>query len=925
MSSPGRWSELEQLYHAALERPPEERSRFVEHACAHDEELRRDLESLLAHDQPGEDFLDQPAIGVAARELTLDETEPPSIEPGSLIGSYKIVEQIARGGMGVVYRAEQQYPVRRTVALKVIKPGMDSTHVIARFQAERQALALMDHPNIARALDAGATSSGRLYFVMEMVEGIPVTEYCQKHELSLRQRLELFISICQAIQHAHQKGVIHRDIKPSNILVTVYDGKPVPKVIDFGIAKAMHQPLTERSMHTQAGAMIGTLEYMSPEQAGSFGEDIDTRSDVYALGAVLYELITGSTPLGGASLRNSSELDIRRRIQEEDPPPPSVRQTDTKLSRAVRGDLDWVVMKAIEKDRARRYETVNALARDLRRYLDGQPVEAAPPSYSYRLRKFARRHRMGLLTAAAFGSLLVAGAVVVSRTAIRATRAEQTATAVNNFLQDDLLQQASPETQSAARPDPDLKVRTALDRAAARVAGRFDRQPEVQAGIQNTIGKTYLSLGLYPEGRKHLELALDLERQVLGAENPKTLKTEWLLGWTDLVQGKYPEAGALLNQTFEIQGRVLGPEHPDTLTSMNSLAGAYSAQGKYAEAEALERQLVEIRRRVLGPEHPDTLGSMGMLARSYRRQGKLAEAEALFNQTLQIKRRVLGPEHPATTNEMNSLAIVYQQQAKYPQAEALFSQTLQIQRRVNGPEHPNTVVTMGNLAEIYYQEGKYKQAEALQNQTVETERRVIGPEHPYTLLHTNDLALSYAAQGRYAEAETLFKQTLETQRRVLPAGNSRTLETLSNLAEMYQSQGKYALAQTYAAQALAGRRTTLGPEDPDTMNAAAELALAYQSQGKFADSEPLAREALETDRRKRPDDWQRFLAESLLGASLAGQKKYVEAEPLLLEGYQGMMARKARMAVPDWPHLDRAREWIIQLDRALGKPVKLAE
>ncbi|HUA58659.1 MAG TPA: serine/threonine-protein kinase [Verrucomicrobiae bacterium] len=923
MSGSARWSELQRLYHAALERPAEERASFIEQASAHDEGLRRDLQSLLAHDQADDDFLDEPAIGVAARELT-GETGPPSMERGSLIGCYKILEQIARGGMGVVYRAEQQYPVRRTVALKVIRPGMDSAHVIARFQAERQALALMDHPNIARALDAGATSQGRLYFVMEMVDGIPVSEYCQKHELGLHQRLELFISVCQAIQHAHQKGVIHRDIKPSNILVTVYDGKPVPKVIDFGIAKAMHQPLTERSLHTQVGTAIGTFEYMSPEQAGSFGDDIDTRSDVYALGAVLYELIAGSTPLDRASLRNGGELEIMRRIREEDPPPPSVRQTDPKLSRAVRGDLDWVVMKALEKDRARRYETVNALGLDLRRFLEGEPVEAAPPSHWYRMGKFARRHRMGLLTAAAFGLLLLAGVVVITWMAMRAIRAEQAATAVNNFLQNDLLEQASPENQTS-RPDPDLKVRAALDRAAARIEGRFDRQPAVEAGIQNTIGRTYLSLGVYPEGRKHLERALDLERRVLGAANPKTLKTGWLLGWTALVQGRYAEAGALIDQTLQVQRRVLGPEHPDTLTSMNTLAGVYSAQGKFADEEAIERKLLEIRRRVLGPQHRDTLASIFMLAVSCRRQGKLAEAQALFQQSLEIQRRVMGPEDPGTTITMNSLAIVYQVQDDFPRAEALFQQTLEIQRRVLGSEHPNTVVTMGNLAEIYYAEGRYAQAETLQIQAVEVERRVLGPQHPNTLVFSNDLALSYAAQGKYPAAEALFNQTLETQRRVLPPGHSRTLQTLSNLAELYQMEGKYALAQADAEQVLAGRRKSLGLEHPETMNAAAGLALAYQAQGKFAESEPLAREAFETDRRKRPDDWQRFLAESLLGASLAGQKKYADAEPLLLEGYQGMIARKARMEVPDWRYLDRARESIAELDRALGKPVKLPD
>ena len=343
---------------------------------------------------------------VAARELAVNEIEPASIEAGSQIGSYKILEQIARGGMGVVYRAEQQYPVRRIVALKVIKPGMDSEQVIARFQAERQALALMDHPNIARVLDAGTTSAGRLYFVMELVDGLPITEYCQRHELSLRERLALFIPVCQAIQHAHQKGVIHRDIKPSNILVTVYDGKPVPKVIDFGIAKAMQEPLTERSMHTQAGAVIGTLEYMSPEQAGSFGEDIDTRTDVYSLGIILYELLAGAPP---RDLRGMAFDEFLRRLREDDPPKPSTRlrrldpaasmevarerHTEPRaLAKQIRGDLDSIVLKALEKDRSRRYGSPSDLAADIGRYLRNEAVQAVAPSVAYRARKFASRH-----------------------------------------------------------------------------------------------------------------------------------------------------------------------------------------------------------------------------------------------------------------------------------------------------------------------------------------------------------------------------------------------------------------------------------------------------------------------------------------------------------------------------------------------------
>ena len=445
----------------ALQKDPSERPAYLDEACAGNPALRRRIDALLkAHDDP-DSFLDSPqdvdATSIAslgqdhpstlADDAVIPTTpphpsEPPSPYdlpdgptsapaprpitegPGSRIGPYKLLQKIGEGGMGAVYMAEQEKPVRRRVALKIIKPGMDTDQVVARFEAERQALALMDHHNIAKVFDAGATDTGRPYFVMELVNGIPITDYCDRANLSPRERLELFIPVCQAIQHAHQKGVIHRDVKPSNILVTLHDGKPVPKVIDFGIAKAIAQRLTERTMFTQFGAVVGTLEYMSPEQAEMSGMDIDTRTDIYALGVLLYELLTGTTPLQRASLREAAFAEILRRIREEDPPKPSTRISESgenlasiaahrktepvRLARLVRGELDWIVMKSLEKDRTRRYETANGFARDIQRYLDGDPVEACPPSASYKLKKFARKHRAALATVGAFALLLVA-------------------------------------------------------------------------------------------------------------------------------------------------------------------------------------------------------------------------------------------------------------------------------------------------------------------------------------------------------------------------------------------------------------------------------------------------------------------------------------------------------------------------------------
>jgi len=730
-------------------------------------------------------------------------------------------------------------------------------------------------------------------------------------------------------------------LKPSNILVTEVDGHPAPKIIDFGVAKALTQKLTADTMLTRVGALVGTPEYMSPEQALSSGEDIDTRTDVYSLGIVFYELLAGAPPI---ELRKIAFDEFLRRLREDDPQKPSTRirtqdhATSTELAhkrrteppalaKQMRGDLDSIALKALEKDRSRRYGSPSDFAADIGRYLRNEAVLAVPPSKAYRARKFARRYRAPLATACAFALVLIVAAAVSIRQSIRANREAAVAQAVNDFLQNDLLAQASASNQAgpSAKPDPDLKVRTALDRAAQRVSGKFDKQPEVEASIRDTIGQTYMDLGLYPEARKQLERAAELHRRVLGGEDPKTLKTISRLGRTAFFQGKYPEAEALDRQAIETQRRVLGPEHLDTLYSMNNLADVYREEGKYAQAEALDRQALEIERRVLGSEHPDALRSMTNLAAVYYAQSQYAQAEELDGQTLEIRRRVLGPEHPDTLASMNNLAADYYPQGKYALAEALDGQTVEIKRRVLGLEHPDTLKSMNNLAVLYVMDGKYAQGETLDREVLEARRRVLGPEHPDTLSSMNNLAEDYADQGQYAQAEALDSQTLEIERRALGPDHPDTLGTVSGLAFICQREGKFALAETYAAQTLAARRRVLASDDTDTMASAADLALAYVSQAKFAQSEPLAREAVEFDRKKQPDDWQTFRAETLLGASLAGQRKYAEAEPLLLGGYQGMAARKDRMGVPDWYHLYRARDWLVQLYQAWVKPGKAAE
>jgi tetratricopeptide (TPR) repeat protein len=696
--------------------------------------------------------------------------------PGMAIGRYHLLQKIGEGGMGEVWLAEQKEPVWRRVALKLVKAGMDTREVVARFQSERQALALMDHPAIAKVFDAGATPQGAPYFVMEYVAGVPITAYCDNHRLNTRDRLELFMRVCEGVQHAHQKAIMHRDLKPSNILVTEVDGHPAPKIIDFGVAKALTQKLTADTMFTRVGALVGTPEYMSPEQANSSGEDIDTRTDVYSLGIIFYELLAGAPPL---ELRKVAFEEFLRRLREDDPPKPSTRirtqdaATTTELARKrqteppalvkqMRGDLDSIALKALEKDRARRYGSPSDFALDIARYLNNEPVLAVAPSVAYRARKFARRYRVALVTACAFALVLIAAAVISIRQSIRANREAAVAQAVNDFLQNDMLAQASAANQSgpSAKPDPDLKVRTALDRAAQRITGKFDKQPEVEAAIRDTIGQTYVDLGLYPEARKQLERALELDRRVLGEKDPKTLNAMAHVGQIATNQGRYVEAEKILNRALELQRRVLGPEHRATLNSMNSLGLVYYREAKYAQAEALLTQTLEIQRRVLGPEHPNTLSTMTDLSDLYAGQGKPAQAAVLDSQILEISRRVLGPEHPETLLSISNLAADYHEQGSFSRAEALGSQALEIRRRVLGPEHPDTLMTMSNVGAAYYYEGKYPQAEALLKQAGEIQRRVLGPDHPDTQRSEFFLALDYQAQGKYPAVDALVRTAL---------------------------------------------------------------------------------------------------------------------------------------------------------------------
>jgi eukaryotic-like serine/threonine-protein kinase len=936
--NPDQWQALSPLLDQALTLTGEDRARWLEAMRAEDPALAAQLQELLGEHR------------AAAEKGFLDKSpDLPSENPGlagQRVGAYRLISLVGVGGMGAVWLAERSDGrFERKAAVKFLSAALIGRGGEERFKREGAILGRFSHPHIGEMLDAGIAANGQPYIILEYVEGEPIDRYCDTHQLDIKTRLSLFLDMLAAVAHAHANLIVHRDIKPSNVLVNTAGQV---KLLDFGIAKLLETEGRDApTLLTETGDSPFTPEYAAPEQVT--GGPITTATDIYALGVLLYVLLTGQHP-AGAGLHSPAEL-VKAIVDTEPARPSTVAapslerkkevtseatkraSTPEKLQRLLRGDLDTIVGKALKKNPQERYSSVSALADDLRRYLKHEPISARPDTFVYRTMKFVRRNRIVLTAVSAVVLVLLAAAVVSIRASMRANneaavadREAAVAKAVNDFLQNDVLAQASAATQSGpnTKPDPDLKVRTALDRAAARIEGKFAKQPEVEAAIRNTIGQTYTDLGLHPEAEKQLQRALDLRRRVLGPEHPETVGTMINLAAVYDLEGKSAQAEALDSQALAIQRRVLGPEHSDTLKSMMNLAYVYFNEGKYAQAEALQSETLQIKRRVLGPEHPDTLASIYTLATLYEREGKYAQAEELNRQTLEIRRRVLGPEHPATVSSMNNLAIVYLDEGKYAQAEALDNQVLEIWRRVLGPEHRNTLNSMNNLANAYWFEGKYAQSEALFSQTLEVRRRVLGPEHPATLASLNNLANVYVDEGKYQQAEALFIKTLAVERRVLGPEHPYTLNMMNSLATDYQKWGKYAQAEAYDEQSLAARRRSMGLENPETMNTAADLALVYVSQGKYTQSEPLAREAMEVDQKTQPDDWQRFRAESLLGASLAGQKKYDLAEPLLLEGYQAMLARKDLISTSDRYHLHLAHQWLVQLYKNWGKPDKAA-
>src|SRR5579864_858069 len=890
----------EYIFLAAVEKKtPAERDAYLAGACGDDVELRGQVAALLkAHDSAGS-FLEQPLVEPVP---TIDQLSI-SEKPGTAIGPYKLLEQIGEGGMGTVWMGQQTEPVKRLVALKLIKPGMDSKQVLARFNAERQALALMDHPNIAKVFDAGTTETGRPFFVMELVKGVPLTKYCDEHRLSPKQRLELFIPLCQAIQHAHQKGIIHRDIKPSNVMITLYDGKPVPKVIDFGVAKAMGQQLTEQTLVTGFGNVIGTLEYMSPEQAEMNQLDIDTRSDIYSLGVVLYELLTGSTPLDKKRLKQAAFAELLRVIREEEPQKPSTRlsnSTDSlpsvsaqrqmepaRLTKLVRGELDWIVMKALEKDRNRRYETANGFAMDVQRYLADEPVQACPPSAGYRLRKFARRNKDPVLAAALVFLSLVAGIIGTTSGLLFANKAwgaeskakldalEKKGQAERNAIAAQLANEAAQKRLSQLEKgnkilasifidlnpkanQTDGTLRTALgerlDDAVRQLQGEAVGDPVAVARLQATLGRSLTSLGYADKGEGLLLLARKTFTDELGPTNPDTLASMNDLALTYEHLARYADAIKLHEETLALRKANFGADHPDTLVTMNNLANSYASSGQQQDALKLRVETLALRKAKLGPDHPDTLMTMHNLANSYERLGRIKDALELREQTLASRRLALGPRHYDTLTTMNNLGDSYIAVGRLADALKLREEVLEAYRERYGPDHPDTLLTKHNVAVCLYALGRYADALKVFDETLTALKAKLGADHPMTLNCMNGLAACFVDLDRPNDAVKLFEQVLALRRVKLGPQHSETLVAMNNLANSYDANGRRADALKLREETVARMKVTFGPGHFRTLTAMRALGASYVQFSRHPEALKLREEMLAVAKAKLGPD-----------------------------------------------------------------------
>ncbi len=930
----------------------------LDELCRGDASLRSLVEAMLSED-PGDGGTFVPLVNsVDATDLAAAILEA----PGTLIGPYRIVRQLGEGGFGTVFLAHQDAPIKREVALKVIKLGMDTRQVVARFEAERQALAMMDHPGIAKVHDAGATPNGRPYFVMELCSGLPITDYCDQERLSLRARLALFVQVCQAVQHAHQKGLIHRDIKPSNVLVTTVDGQPLAKIIDFGIAKATQARLSEKTVFTEQRQLIGTPEYMSPEQAeGSL--DIDTRSDVYSLGVLLYSLLTGSTPFDSRELRSAAYAEIQRIIREVEPPRPSTRLSQAtatiasiaanrgteprRLGSTLRGELDWIVMKALEKPRGRRYASAAEFAGDIERYLRDEPVQARPTSAMYRTWKFARRNKVVVAAAGAVAISLLAGLAATTAMYLKADEArlsEQaqrsvaetksaTAQAINDFLTQDILVSANPWDGQGRQ----VKVATVLERASEKVRSRFEGQPQVEAAVQATLGESFRSLGLFKEAQPHYDRAVELQKalpgddssvsvdeadlaealrmqaanmqangqfneaepicrdalaihtRLFGAESVQVADTLEVLADIQNWQSHYDEAAKSLEQVIRIREPFAASGTPMDGVALaratSTLGSSFNALGKFPQAKEQKLKAVEMFKKAVGEKSPYVAQALNDLGSLCFEVEQFDESEQYFNQSLPLLTELLGAEHAAVLINRRSLANTLSFLGKNDQAEPMLREVIATSERVLGEEHPDTMASINSLATLMLRNKRHPEAEPLLTSLYDRSVKAFGPEHGETLKYSSNLAWCLVRTGKKDLAEKQFRIAAEGFEKTLGRLHPYSISTKDSLAQCLSTREKWIEAARYDKMVIDLSKEAGEAESEDTARILGRQGNNLLRGGDYAGArDPLTR-SLELSRKFFPPaDWRTGTAEWRLGDCLSNLGLKEEAEALLLAG-----------------------------------------
>ncbi len=836
--TPDDMQKIAALFDAARALPVGARRAYLDEACGGTRQLRAEVESLLAHHDAESNILSD-GVGAdvlqsVARELLEDLAKRPGGGAARVektralpaqIGGYRVIREVGIGGMGVVYEAEQENP-RRRVALKMLRSAIASPMQLRRFQLEAQVLGEMQHPGIAQIYEAGdaeAGGGGHPYFAMEFIDGVPLVRHAEASGLAVRQRLALFAQVCDAVQYAHGRGVVHRDLKPANILV---DRADRAKILDFGVARVTSGDIQLTQSNTDAGQVIGTLPYMSPEQVAGEPAAIDFRCDVYALGVILFELLTGQLPydLSRQSIAKAVQI-----IQEREP----LRLGS--VDKSLRGDLDTIVSKAIEKDKDRRYLSAAELAADVRRFLADEPILARPATAMYQLRKFTRRNKalvVGLITTMV---VLVAGTVVSLSQAVRAGRAERLATqrlgeaelaraeaenrqreaerqanisaAVVRFLKDDLLAAVDP----GQTPNPQISMREVVDAAAGRVEGAFDAQPAVEASIQLTVGETYQNLGLFDRAEVHLSRGLELSRRVYGETHAATLSATGQFGHLRQQQGQFEEAEKLLTGARETSLRTLGAKDDVTRQLSVTLGALYLSQGRYEEAEPLYLAILEEAENSSGDAASSALAAMNNLGALYGTKGRFADAARLLRKVAELSRKAHGGEHPETISALFNVANTFSAQGKYAEAEPILKDVLEAARRVLGDKHPTTLRAMHDLAISYNGRGAREEAIPLLEQSLSGLREAVGEDHPDTLRSMNTLAGLYLLQGRLPEAEPLYAASLENRRRVLGEDHLETAVSRATLAALYNKLGRYDAAEPLLVAALSTARAQLSP------------------------------------------------------------------------------------------------------------------